>query len=241
MKLIADWKATLGKAWSIWLVVASLVLIGAYFLALVNPQMLGWNPIYFAAASALCQVLAIPARLVLQSSLPGLSEFRRNLSGAVRRKAVGAIAGSGIALSAALAFVGGWEGMRQVAYRDVVGVWTVCYGETKGVQPGDRYSKAECDAMLAREIVAYEAQLDRCLKRPVPIGMKIALVSWTYNVGAGAACRSTLVRKANAGDLAGACNELPRWNRAGGRVWKGLTNRRYSERALCQQALQEAA
>ncbi|MCA2009792.1 lysozyme [Tritonibacter mobilis] len=123
------------------------------------------------------------------------------------------------------------------AYRDVIGVWTVCYGETKGVSPGDSYSKAECDAMLAREIIAYEAALDRCLTTDVPIGTKVALVSWTYNVGPAAACRSTLLRKANAGDLTGACNELPRWNRAGGRVIRGLTNRRMSERAMCLKAL----
>jgi len=95
--------------------------------------------------------------------------------------------------------------------------------------------------MLAREIASYEAQLDRCLTHPVPIGMKIALVSWTYNVGAGAACKSTLVRKANAGDLVGACNEPPRWNRGGGRVIHGLSNRRGAERAMCHQALKEAA
>ena len=123
------------------------------------------------------------------------------------------------------------------AYRDVIGVWTVCYGETKGVSPGDSYSKAECDAMLACEIIAYEAALDRCLTTDVPIGTKVALVSWTYNVGPAAACRSTLLRKANAGDLTGACNELPRWNRAGGRVIRGLTNRRMSERAMCLKAL----
>ena len=154
---------------------------------------------------------------------------------------VGILAGGGIALSTAITFVGQWEGLRTTAYRDVVGVWTVCYGETKGVRAGESYSKAECDAMLARELVAYEAALDQCLTHPVPVGMKIALVSWTYNVGAGAACRSTLVRKANRGDLAGACNELPRWNRAGGRVIRGLTNRRLSERAMCHRALKEAA
>jgi GH24 family phage-related lysozyme (muramidase) len=91
--------------------------------------------------------------------------------------------------------------------------------------------------MLEEEIVAYEKGLDRCLKADVPIGAKIAFVSWTYNVGVGAACRSTLVRKANAGDLVGACNELPRWNRAGGKVIRGLTNRRVSEREMCLESL----
>jgi GH24 family phage-related lysozyme (muramidase) len=95
--------------------------------------------------------------------------------------------------------------------------------------------------MLAEEIVRYEAALDRCLTADVPIGMKIALVSWAYNVGPGAACRSRLVRKANAGDLIGACHELPRWNRAGGRVWRGLTNRRLSERNMCLEAVARAA
>ena len=182
-------------------------------------------------------MLAIPAPLVLQNSLSSLAAFRGDQSGAVRKRVVGAIAGSGIALTAAVSFIGQWEGLRTEAYRDVVGIWTVCYGETKGVSAGDRYSKADCDAMLAREILAYEAHLDRCLIAPVPVGMNIALVSWTYNVGAGAACRSTLLRKANAGDLAGACNELPRWNRADGRVWRGLTNRRLSEQAMCHAAL----
>jgi GH24 family phage-related lysozyme (muramidase) len=241
MKLISNWRATLGKSWSVWLILASLVLLGGYFLALVQPGMLGWDPLYFAMASATCQVLAIPARLVLQNGLSSLAAFRRDQSGAIRRRTVGVISASGLALSMAVGFIGQWEGLRTQAYRDVVGIWTVCYGETKGVQRGDRYSKAECDAMLAREILAYEAALDRCLTHPVPVGMKIALVSWTYNVGAGAACKSTLVRRANAGDLTGACNELPRWNRAGGRVWAGLVNRRGAERAMCHQALKEAA
>jgi GH24 family phage-related lysozyme (muramidase) len=91
--------------------------------------------------------------------------------------------------------------------------------------------------MLKDEILSYERGLDRCLKADVPVGAKIAFVSWTYNVGVGAACKSTLVRKANAGDLVGACNELPRWNKAGGRTIKGLTNRRISERAMCLDAV----
>lgn len=241
MKLISNWKAILGGSWSMLLIFASLVSMAGLFLSMATPELIGWPPLVFAATSALLQTLAIPARLILQIKLSGLVDFRRDTSGAVRRRTVGMIAGSSIALSAAVTFIGDWEGLRTTAYRDVVGVWTVCYGETKGVQRGDSYSKAECDKMLAREIASYEAALDKCLTAKVPMGMKIALVSWTYNVGAGAACNSTLVRKANAGDLAGACDELPRWNKAGGRVWTGLTNRRYAEREMCLQALKEAA
>lgn len=158
-----------------------------------------------------------------------------------RTKRAGGLAASAAALAMAVQFVGGWEGLRTEAYRDIVGVWTVCYGETRGVQPGDSYTAAECDAMLRSEVLHFERELDRCLRppQPVPDVMKVALVSWAYNVGTGAACRSTLVRKANAGDLAGACNELPRWNRAGGRVIRGLTNRRVAERELCFAGLAE--
>jgi lysozyme len=55
------------------------------------------------------------------------------------------------------------------------------------------------------------------------------------NVGSDAACKSTLMRKLNMGDLAGACSELSRWTMAGGKVYPGLVRRRAAERALCEQ------
>lgn len=151
----------------------------------------------------------------------------------------GTIAGSVTALAAAVALIGGFEGKSNVAYRDIVNVWTICYGETRNVSPGDIATNAECDAMLRSRVIQFERELDACMKPPVPVPVptKIALVSWTYNMGSSAACKSTLVRKANAGDLRGACNELPRWNRAGGRVIRGLTNRRVTERELCLSGL----
>jgi GH24 family phage-related lysozyme (muramidase) len=241
MKLTDNWKATLTSAWSVrLLIIAAIVSVAPVFISLVTPGMLGVDPLVFAGIAALVNLLAIFARVLVQPSSGLWRAFRGDTSGAVRKRTVGLIAGSSIAMASAVSFIGQWEGLQTEAYRDIVGVWTVCYGETKGVQPGDSYSKAECDAMLAREIVSYEAALDRCLTAEVPLGMKIALVSWTYNVGPGAACRSTLVRKANAGDLVGACHELPRWNRAGGRVIRGLTNRRLSERAMCLKALERA-
>jgi hypothetical protein len=47
MKLIENWRATLTGSWSLWLILASLVLLAGYFLALVNPELLGWDPLYF--------------------------------------------------------------------------------------------------------------------------------------------------------------------------------------------------
>lgn len=147
---------------------------------------------------------------------------------------------SGALLAAALALVGGYEGLSLVAYRDGGGVPTICRGSTEGVRMGDVASEAECNARFARDLLRHEAAMAACIKRPgdVPEKAYLAFLSFTYNVGGGAFCGSTLARKLNAGDLAGACNELPRWNRDNGRVVRGLTKRRISERALCMEALQ---
>ncbi len=141
----------------------------------------------------------------------------------------------GALTAAAIALVGAWEGLRTVAYRDVVGIPTVCYGETRGVKMGDRYTKAECDAMLGEGLKDFEKGMRRCLKDPdgIPDKTYVAFLSFSYNVGTGAFCRSTLVKKANRGDLRGACNELPKWVNAGGRRIKGLVNRRKDELRIC--------
>ncbi|MGK7653139.1 lysozyme [Roseovarius sp. B08] len=141
-------------------------------------------------------------------------------------------------LAVAVPFVGRWEGLRFEAYRDIVGVWTVCYGETKGVKPGDRYTKAECDAMLAREILSYRTGLRRfftaeTIERRLPVPRDVAFSSTAYNVGVSAFGNSTAVRRLNGGDVRGACDALTWWNKAGGRVIRGLVNRRSEEKALC--------
>lgn len=145
-----------------------------------------------------------------------------------------AIAGTGAAM-ALVAFVGMWEGFSTTAYRDIVGVPTICYGETRGVDMGDSIPKEECDSMLMARLQEFESELDACLlhEEDIPASTKTALISWAYNVGTGAACKSTLVRLANAGNLKAACDQLLRWNRAGGKVVRGLTRRRTAERELC--------
>lgn len=139
----------------------------------------------------------------------------------------------------AIAVIGGFEGLRTTAYRDVVGVPTVCFGETRGVKMGDTYTVDECKAMLGDALADFEKGILACLKDPARIPDKtyVAFLSLAYNVGQRAFCGSTLVRKANAGDLRGACEEFPKWNKAGGKVIKGLVNRRAQERALCLEGL----
>lgn len=136
------------------------------------------------------------------------------------------------------AFVGGWEGLQLVAYRDPINIPTICYGETKNVRMGMKATKAECDAMLIESLIEHEDGMLRCLKREVPDGAHLAFLSLTYNVGVGNFCRSTLVKKANAGDIKGACEELMKWNRAGGVVFRGLTNRRKAEREICLRGIE---
>ena len=155
----------------------------------------------------------------------------------MKRNIKGLVAGSVALTALATGTVSYFEGRELRAYQDIVNVWTICDGETKGVQRGDVATHSQCDAMLARNLRTYEAGLDRCLTGYVPGEAKVAFLSWTYNVGVGAACGSTLVRKANAGDLAGACNELLKWNRAGGKPVRGLTIRREAERKLCLEGI----
>lgn len=152
-----------------------------------------------------------------------------------RHRKTAATTGLAGVLAAAAAFVGPWEGLETRAYRDIVGVWTICYGHTEGVRPGDASTPEACASLLATDLAAYHARLAACIPglpaQPEPV--QVALVSWAYNVGTGAACASTLARLANAADWRGACDQLPRWNRAGGKVVNGLTRRRAAEQALC--------
>lgn len=245
MKLVENWKEILAGAWSVRLMVVACV-IGALplFFELVNADFLGLSPVMFAALASFVSALAAVARVIQQVALPGvLKQFTDDEGGWVRTprtrrgKAFAVVTAFAVAAST---LVMPWEGLRTTAYKDIVGVWTVCYGETKGVSRGDSYTPEACETMLASELQSYADGLGRCLTAEVPEGAGAAFISWTYNVGVGAACRSTLVRKANAGDLFGACDELLRWNKAGGRVVRGLTNRRMAERELCLDALVDA-
>jgi lysozyme len=242
MKFVENWRSIFVAAWSVRLMALAAILSALpVFFGLVDAELLGVDPVVFAALASLVSALAVVARVIQQAAITGaLKRFREGESGAMRvrkRTLAGAVAALAIAASP---FVAQWEGLRTQAYQDVIGVWTVCYGETKGVEPGDAYTSAECEAMLDKELRQYAVNLGKCLKAPMPEGAAVAFLSWSYNVGTGAACRSTAVRKANAGDLFGACNELLRWNRAGGRVVPGLVNRRKAEHDLCTRSLIKA-
>lgn len=88
------------------------------------------------------------------------------------------------------------------------------------------------ERLLKTGLVSYESDVSRTVKVGLTQGQFDATVSFTYNLGAGSLSTSTLLRKLNAGDYAGAADEFLRWNKAGGKVLNGLTRRREAERAL---------
>ncbi|MEY7870952.1 lysozyme [Enterobacter roggenkampii] len=156
----------------------------------------------------------------------------------LRNKLLGAIVGGSGAISIAAVMLGnadGLEGRRYYAYQDVVGIWTVCDGHTGAdIRRGHRYTDKECDALLQSDLRKVAAAIDPLIKVHIPETTRAALYSFTYNVGAGAFSRSTLLKKLNSGDVPGACKELQRWKYAGGKQWKGLVTRREIEREVCE-------
>lgn len=149
----------------------------------------------------------------------------------------GAAAALGAAALFALPMIERWEGTRLDPYRDIVGVWTVCTGETR--VPMRRYTRDECRGMLDRAIaseygVGVLAAVPTLEHRPRQLAASISLA---YNIGVPAFARSTVARRFNRGDWRGGCDAFLMWTRAGGRVVQGLVNRRRDERRLCLEDL----
>lgn len=130
-----------------------------------------------------------------------------------------------------------WEGFEPEAYRDVVGIWTIGFGHTKDVKEGDKISYYDAIALLKKEVAYFARGVELNVKVPVTQNMFDALTSFTYNLGIGNLKRSTLLRKLNREDYEGAAREFKRWNRAGGKVYRGLTSRRLEEEELFRKDL----
>ena len=149
----------------------------------------------------------------------------------------------------AVAMIKHHEGVRQKPYRCPAKLWTVGVGHVlypeQGKLPIDQrdafnikiedfriFSMEEVDAILRADLERFERGVERYITVPLTQGMFDALVSFSFNVGLGTLQRSTLRQKLNRGDKEAAAEELLKYCMAGGKILKGLQNRRLDEHAL---------
>ena len=147
------------------------------------------------------------------------------------------------ALALATAIAVPAEGLRRTYYYDPPGILTVCYGHTGKVDKAKTYSLAECKALLNEDMLNAVDTVERCVPG-LPVPVLAAFSDAVYNIGPKVACnttKSTAARMLKTGDIRGACNQLPRWNKAvvaGIAIpLSGLTKRRNNEQALCLTAV----
>ena len=125
-----------------------------------------------------------------------------------------------------------FEGCKQVAYQDSVGVWTIGYGHTKTAYDGQLAIKKTCEKLLAEDVAEFEEYVNKLVKVPLTQNQFDALVAWTFNLGPTNLNESTMLRKLNYGDYESVPDEMRRWNKAGGEVLNGLVRRRDAEAKL---------
>ncbi|MBR9837017.1 MAG: lysozyme [Rhodobacteraceae bacterium] len=259
MKLVSNWKAIAKKSHSMWAFYLSLVFLLLpealyYFLALdTNPHLWFWLGVAFLVYGICGRLkdqgidrttLRSPLYVVLLAAIIAgggvfLTGERPHEPADVPR--LSQAGPEQLFLQEAIPLVSKWEGLRTEAYLDTIAsppVWTVCYGETVGVKAGDSYTADECAAMLGRRILVYRTGLHRymtpeTLAQRLPPTRDAAYTSLAYNVGVAGAGKSTATKRLNAGDIRGGCEALTWWNKAGGRVIRGLVNRRAEEQAKC--------
>jgi len=184
------------------------------------------------------------------------------VSGRIGPGGLASIVGAAAA-TALLVFTPDFEGTELTTYRDLGGVLTYCTGATENAMWGKTYTPDQCRAQLDRDLERHAAGIARCVPMDrLTNGQKVAFVDVAYNIGVSAFCGSSMARRANAGDIVGACNALLAWNKITvmrpvlgedgkpvkdlyGRVVmrkvieevRGLTRRRQAERELCLKGL----
>ncbi|WP_137171452.1 lysozyme [Massilia sp. HP4] len=180
----------------------------------------------------------------------------------MRRAGLAGIVGA-VAAAALLVITPKFEGTELTTYRDMGGVLTYCTGATEHAQWGKTYTPEQCRTQLDHDLARHALGIARCVPlASMTDGQRVAFVDAAYNIGVGNFCGSSMARRANAGDMTGACNALLAWNKV--KVWRqvigadgkpvkdtngqvvmrqvleevrGLTRRRQAERELCLRGL----
>ncbi|MCZ2158814.1 lysozyme [Bartonella sp. 220] len=130
-----------------------------------------------------------------------------------------------------------WEGLRLNAYQDTACIWTIGYGHTSSagkpiVKKGMYITQEQAEEILCEDLKQFEKAVEEAVTVRLTDEQFAALVSFCYNVGTKAFCKSSLLKKLNKGDYEAVPAELQRWNKIGGKPLKGLSNRRAAEAGL---------
>lgn len=131
-----------------------------------------------------------------------------------------------------IALIKQFEGLRHEAYQCPAGIWTIGYGHTADVRPGDIITAEQADAFLLQDVAESEIAVNRQVTTVLTQNQFDALVSFVFNLGSNNFRASTLLKKLNTGDNIGAAAELMRWVYAGGKPSPGLIRRREAEKLL---------
>lgn len=141
--------------------------------------------------------------------------------------------------AAALVGIALHEGYTDKAIQPVPGDrWTYGFGTTDGVKPGDQITPPKALAKALIDVQKFEGAIKTCVKVDLTQDEYDAYTSLTYNIGASAFCKSTLVARLNEGRFIDACREILRWDKFQGKPLAGLTKRRQAEHAQCMRGAQ---
>lgn len=141
-------------------------------------------------------------------------------------------------LAPAVSIIKEFEGLYLKAYLDPVGIPTIGWGTIKypngeKVKMGDTVTAAQAEAYLIHEMSGFVKSVEKLVKVAISNNSFCALVSFCYNLGAGALEKSTLLKRLNSGESKEAvAPEFMKWVNAGGKPLKGLVRRREAEKKL---------
>lgn len=152
-----------------------------------------------------------------------------------KRTSIGAL----VLSAAAIAGIAGFEGYSSKPITPVpgdkltIGHGTTQYPDGRPVKPGDTVTPQRAMELLRYDASKFGKAVARCAPVPMYQYEYDAFVTTTYNIGESAFCKSTMAKRLNAGDYFGACKAILMWDKQGGKVLRGLTNRRQSEYKMC--------
>lgn len=134
-----------------------------------------------------------------------------------------------------------FEGCKLEAYQDIVGVWTIGYGETKGVKKGDVWTQKKADTELRKRLGEFADDVLKACPNIYKIDPRCwgACISLAYNIGASAFAKSSIAKNINNEAYTAASNAILLYNKAGGKTVQGLVNRRNAEKNLFDKGLKE--